>query len=79
MCGRSVRWWDDELKAKIQERREVYKRIVRGEDDLWGSIVSYIHREVKGLVIDKKLKIWNGVVEKANLILKVTRRSFGHL
>ena len=29
VCGRSVRWWDDEIKEKIQKRREVYKRIVR--------------------------------------------------
>lgn len=35
VCGRSVRWWDNEVKEKIQERREVYRRIVRGEEDLW--------------------------------------------
>ena len=45
MCGRSVRWWDDEIKGKIQERREVYKRIVRGEKDLWEEY-NMLRREV---------------------------------
>ena len=22
VCGRSVRWWDDEIKAKIEQRRQ---------------------------------------------------------
>ena len=25
VCGRSVRWWDDEIKAKIEQRRQLYK------------------------------------------------------
>ena len=33
VCGRSVRWWDDEIRAKIEQRRQLYKRMVRG---LWG-------------------------------------------
>ena len=45
VCGRSVRWWDDEIKGKIQERREVYKRIVRGEKDLWEEY-NMLRREV---------------------------------
>ena len=35
VCGRAARWWDDEIKAKIEQRRELYKRILRGEDELW--------------------------------------------
>ena len=31
VCGRAARWWDDEIKAKIEQRRELYKRILRGE------------------------------------------------
>ena len=34
MCGRSVRWWNGKIKEKTQKRREVYKRIVRGEKGL---------------------------------------------
>ena len=30
VCGRSVRWWDDEIKVKIEQRRQLYKRMVRG-------------------------------------------------
>ena len=31
VCSRSVRWWDDEIKAKIEQRRQLYKRMVRGQ------------------------------------------------
>ena len=40
VCGRSVRWWADYIKEKIQERREVYKRIGSGEKDLWEQYVT---------------------------------------
>ena len=26
VCGRAVRWWDDEIKQKIEHRREAYKK-----------------------------------------------------
>ena len=39
VCGRAARWWDDEIKAKIEQRRKLYKRILRGEDGLWGSML----------------------------------------
>ena len=26
VCGRSTRWWDEEIKGKIKQRGEVYKR-----------------------------------------------------
>ena len=32
--GRSVRWWDDEIKAKIEQRRQLYKRMVKGQEGL---------------------------------------------
>ena len=40
VCGRSVRWWDDEIKAKIEQRRQLYGKKLR--------------REVKHLVMEKK-------------------------
>ena len=64
VCGRSVRWWDDEIKAKIEQRRQLYKRMVRGQEGLWDEY-NKLRREVKHLVMEKKLNVWNGVVEKA--------------
>ena len=40
VCGRSVRWWDDEIKAKIEQRRQLYKRMVRGQESLWDKRLS---------------------------------------
>ena len=69
-----MRWWDDEIKAKIEQRRQLYKRMVRGQEGLWDKL----RREVKHLVMEKKLNVWNGVVEKANADFEA-RRNFGHL
>ena len=35
MCGRAARWWDEQIKDKIYARREVYKKVVNGWEDLW--------------------------------------------
>ena len=32
VCGRAARWWDDEM---IEHRRQVYRLIVSGEEELW--------------------------------------------
>ena len=52
MVYRAARWWDAEVKAKIEHRR----KIAGGQDELWEDILSYII----------KLHIWNEVLEKAN-------------
>ena len=67
------RWWDDEIKAKIEQRRQLYKRMVRG---LWDEY-NKLRREVKHLVMEKKLNVWNGVVEKAFEGNKKGRRTKG--
>ena len=63
MCGRAGRWWDDEIKQKIEERREVYRNILRGQGDLWVEYTK-LRREIKSLVTGKKLVVWNEVVER---------------
>ena len=66
VCGRSTRWWDKEIKGKIKQRREVYKRFLHnGDSKLWTEYCK-LHKEVKQLVIEKKLDMWNNIVEKAN-------------
>ena len=36
VCGRPARWrwWDEQIKDKINARREVYKNVVNGREDL---------------------------------------------
>ena len=75
VCGRAVRWWDDEIKQKIEERREVYRKILRGQGELWKEYTK-LRREVKSLVIEKKLAVWNEVVEKANEDFEGSRKEF---
>ena len=47
VCGRAARWWDKELKEKISLRREVYKKVIKGREDLWDEYCR-LRREVKG-------------------------------
>ena len=75
VCGRAARWWDNEIKAKIEQRRELYKRILRGEDGLWEEYVR-LRKKVKQLVTQKKLQIWNEVVDKANSDYEGNKKEF---
>ena len=35
VCGRAARWRDAEVKAKIEHRRDVYRKIAGRQDELW--------------------------------------------
>ena len=35
VCGSAARWWDAEVNAKIEHRRDVYRKIAGGQDELW--------------------------------------------
>lgn len=65
VCGKAARWWDDEIREKIKGRRELHKRMINGQGDLWGEYCK-LRKEVKELVVAKKLKVWNEVLEKVN-------------
>ena len=75
VCGRAARWWDKELKEKISLRRDVYKEVIKGWEDLWDEYCRS-RREVKELVREKKLTIWNEVVEKVNVDFDGSRKEF---
>ena len=64
VCGRAVRWWDEQIKDRINLGREGYKKVVNGLEDLWDEYCR-LCKEVKQLVIEK-LNIWNELVEKVN-------------
>ena len=60
---------------KINARRQVYKKVVNGREDLWGEYCR-LWKEVKQLVIEKKLNIWNELVEKVNTDFDENRKEF---
>ena len=53
-CGRAARWWYKELKEKISLRREVYKKVIKGREDLWDEYCR-LRREVKELGRERSL------------------------
>ena len=59
VCGKSARWWDNEI---INCRREVYKKVISGRKELWDDYCR-LRKEIKEAVREKKLSIWNDVVE----------------
>ena len=76
VCGRSTKWWDEEIKGKIKQRREVYKRFRHnGDSKLWTEYCK-LRKEVKQLVIEKKLVMWNNIVEKANQDFEGNKKQF---
>ena len=34
VCGRAARWWDNEIKEEISLRRELYKKVISGREEL---------------------------------------------
>ena len=69
-----LRWWDEQIKDRINARREVYRKVVNGRD-LWDEYCK-LRKEVKQLVIEKKLNIWNELVEKVNTDFDENRKKF---
>ena len=76
MCGRAARWWDEQIKDKINARRQLHKKVVNGREDLWGEYCR-LWKEVKQFVIKKKLNIWNELVEKVNTDFDENKRVLG--
>ena len=75
VCGKSVRWWDNEIKDKINRRCEVYRKVISGRKELWDEYCR-LRKEVKEAVREKKLSIWNEVVEKVNADFEGSRKEF---
>ena len=42
VCGRAARWWDEQIKDKINARQQVYKKVVNsGSDGIVGELLKY--------------------------------------
>ena len=52
-----------------------YRKVVNGREDLWDEYCR-LSKEVKQLVIKKKLSIWNELVEKVNTDFDENRKEF---
>ena len=35
VCGKSVRWWESEVKDKVNSRRKLCKSMLDGNVDTW--------------------------------------------
>ena len=75
VCDRAARWWDGEIRDKIHLRREVYRKMVSSQKEL-RSEYCRLRREVKDLVRQKKISIWNEVIERANADFEGSRKEF---
>ena len=53
----------------------MHKRILRCEDELWEEYVR-LRKEVKQLVTEKKLQIWNEVVDKVKSDYEGSKKEF---
>ena len=64
VCKQAVKWWDQELRVAIDERREVHRKYLRKE----ASFAEYAEKRktVRDLVRKKKHGLWEEVVENVN-------------
>ena len=53
----------------------MHRKVVNGREDLWDEYYR-LRKEVKQLVIEKKLNIWNELVEKVNTDFDENRKEF---
>ena len=65
----------EQIKDRINARREVYRKVINGREDLWDEYCR-LRKEVKQLVIENKLNIWNELVEKVNTDFDENRNEF---
>ena len=62
VCGRSVSWWDDELRGMVRERRACHKRVLEGSVDAWNEycekrrVLKSKIREKRKLLHDSNMK-----------------------
>ena len=59
----------------MQDGKCIYRKVVNGREDLWDEYCR-LRKEVKQLVIEKKLNIWNELVEKVNADFDEKRKQF---
>ena len=62
-------------RSKIKLTQDGKYIYVNGREDLWGEYCR-LRKEAKQLVIEKKLNIWNELVEKVNTDFDENRKEF---
>ena len=72
VCGRAANWWDEEIRDKISLS---YRKMVSGQKEL-RSEYCRLRKSVKDLVRQKKISIWNEVIERANADFEGSRKEF---
>ena len=73
VCGRSARWWDSEIKKRIALRRQLYKKVISGRDDLWDEYCQ-LRREVKDFGKRSLRFVYNKIVKKVNVDFSGSRK-----
>ena len=65
VCGRSVSWWDDELRGMVRERRACHKRVLEGSVDAWNEYCEK-HRALKSKIREKRKLLHDSYMKNIN-------------
>ena len=65
VCGRSVSWWDDELRGMVRERRACHKRVLEGSVDAWNDYCEK-HRVLKSKIREKRKLLHDSYMKNIN-------------
>ena len=62
-------------KIKLTQDGKYIRKVVNGREDLWDEYCR-LRKDIEQLVIEKKLIIWNELVEKVNTDFDENRKQF---
>ena len=65
VCGRSVSWWDDELRGMVRERRACHKRVLEGNVDAWNEYCEK-RRVLKSKIREKRKLLHDSYMKNIN-------------
>ena len=65
VCGRSVSWWDDELRGMVRERRACHKRVLEGSVDAWNEYCEK-RRVLKSKIREKRKLLHDSYMKNIN-------------
>ena len=68
-CGRSVSWWDDELRGMVRERHACHKRVLEGSVDAWNECCEK-RRVLKSKIRDKRKLLHDSYMRSINELLE---------
>ena len=78
VCGHSVRWWDEELREMVIDRRACHKRVMERNKEAWSEYCTKC-KLLKEKIREKRRIQNESYMQSINESYKKIRMNFGNL